>query len=81
MLQRFFWPWDSLVSHAKLQWEFNEPVQSVFLVGGLCLASWVWIAAGISHERRRYLILVWTGIFLTATTAGVHPKLRLRSVS
>jgi hypothetical protein len=78
LLSRLIWPWESLLHHARYQWEYNQPIQFVFLsVGGLLGLVSLWFSREVYHEvfrfRWRIAILVISSVYLTATVAGIHP--------
>jgi hypothetical protein len=73
VVSRMLWPWRSLLQHWNQQLAFNEPTQFVWLIVGLPLGTIVWLFLGRNREQRRYLMIVWSAAYLTATAAGVHP--------
>ncbi|MFN9916384.1 MAG: hypothetical protein ACK53L_27590, partial [Pirellulaceae bacterium] len=73
VVSRMLWPWRSLLQHWNQQLAFNEPTQFVWLIVGLPLGTIVWLLLVRTREHRRYLMIVWSAAYLTATAAGVHP--------
>ncbi len=70
---RMLWPWVSLKQHWNQQWDFNEPTQFLFLVGGTLLGSTMWLIHKRTSANMRYLVMTISSIYFTATMAGVHP--------
>jgi hypothetical protein len=73
IIGRIVWPWPSFRQHWEHQLAFNQPAQFVFLLVGMVAGSLSWFRQSITASQTRYLLLVWSAVFLTATTAGVHP--------
>jgi hypothetical protein len=78
LIQRLLWPWPSLWHHARYQWEYHQPIQFIFLtLGGLLGSIALWRSTeGMKLRpsvRGRFLLLVLSSIYLTATVAGIHP--------
>lgn len=72
LFSRILFPVDSLKHHARLVWEFMGPIQTgLFTIGACSGLSILFLRR--DPNRIRWLMLILSSMYLTATVAGIHP--------
>ncbi len=73
LFSRLVWPFPSLAHHARLLVEFCGPWQCLLFAVVLLTGTWRCMRVRNDPQQMRFMWLVWSSLYFTATFAGVHP--------
>lgn len=73
LASRLLFPWHLLAYQAKVLWVHAQPIQFVLMAAALLIATLLDVRRAETGPRTA-LALAWSGIYLLASTAGLHPS-------